>query len=526
MSLIKSTAIAGLSTLSLSLLSIYGNIAVAQEGFASITSLPVITDDCGGMGCSDRRGLSLAQLQARLTAESNGNGNGNGSSNGSNGGNAGGSGQGLSLGQGNNDTQVVFLDFEQSSPTFTAIAFAGVPEEFDSHQYTQAERDEIQSRLEADYEGFNISFTQQLPTSGDFARLNFECQDEDGICTDFGGGILFGRAEAIDIGNANRNDVAFIDVGLWEILGQISPPTFEAISGIAIVDGDVTAAVSQAIINQAANTGAHELGHNLGLRHHDSFGSPGTGIPTTGTPAREAFFPTFDGLQEGDEAILHTMASGASVGTGFTDSTVRDRFFSERAVIKLAAAERGRLVNESDVSGGNKKVQLRKVVAPNTLLEGENADGKLDIREALIRGAISETGEVDSYRFRGKAGEFLSAEFNGFDVAVGDSVIGAVSLFFVENDGSLTLVAENFQNFEGFDAFLIDAPIEESGDYVLQVSAPNELSFGLLPDGTPDIFPLDETGNGALRSGDYNLSIYMVDGRPGNGPSQVPGAGN
>ena len=125
-----------------------------------------------------------------------------------------------------------------------------------------------------------------------------------------------------------------------------------------------------------------------------------------------------------------------------------------------------------------------------------------------------------------KAGEFISAEFNGFDVAVGDSVIGAISLFFVEDDQSLSLVAENFQNFEGFDAFLIDAPIERSGDYVLQVSAPNEVSFGLLPDGTPDLFPLDETGNGALRSGDYNLSIYMVDGRPGNGPSQVPGAGN
>ena len=523
---IRSTALAGLSTLSLSLLSIYGGAAAAQESFSSVTSLPVITDDCGGGGCSDRRGLSVAQLQARLTAETNGNGNGNNSSNGNGGGNDSQNGQGLAIGQGNNDTQVVYLNFEQSSPTFSAITFGGVVGEFISHQYTQEERDEVQRRLEADYEGFNISFTQELPASGDFSTLNFECQDGDGICIDFGSGILFGRAQSIDIGNADRNDVAFVDAGLWEVLAQIDPDFFSSISGIPIVDGDVLGAVSQAVVNQASNTGAHELGHNLGLRHHDSFGSPGTGIPTTGTPAREAFFPVFDGLQEGDEAILHTMASGASVGTGFTDSTVRDRFFSERSVIKLAAAERGRLVSEGDVSGGNKKVHLRKVVAPNTLVEGDNADGQLDIREALIRGAISETGEIDSYRFKGKAGEFLSAEFNGFDVAVGDSVIGAISLFFVEKDGTLTLVAENFQNFEGFDAFLIDAPIENSGDYVLQVSAPNEVSFGLLPDGTPDLFPLDETGNGALRTGDYNLSIYMVDGKPGAGPSKVPGAGN
>ena len=231
-------------------------------------------------------------------------------------------------------------------------------------------------------------------------------------------------------------------------------------------------------------------------------------------------------MQEGDEAILHTMASGASVGSSLTDSTARDRFFSERSVIKLAAAERGRLVDETSVSGGNKKVHLRKVVAPNTLLEGDNADGKLDIREALIRGQISVANEVDTYVFDAKAGEFVSAEFNGFDIPVGDAVIGAIQLFYVEDDNSLTLVAQNFQNFEGFDAFLIDAPIEKSGSYLMAVSAPNFVSFGYNPDGSPILFPLEETGNGALRVGDYNLSIYKVSGKPGNGVGSVPGAGH
>ena len=165
---------------------------------------------------------------------------------------------------------------------------------------------------------------------------------------------------------------------------------------------------------------------------------------------------------------------------------------------------------------------MRKVVAPNTLLEGDNAGGKLDIREALIRDSISEFDEIDQYRFKAKAGDVMSAEFNGFDVPVGSPVIGAIQLFYVNADGSHELVAQNFQNFEGFDAFLIDAPLERAGDYVLEVSAPNFVSFGYEEDGTPILFPLEESGNGTLRVGDYQLSMYKIEGKPGQGVPQVP----
>jgi len=484
--------------------------------------LPVITNDCGASDCGDRRKLELAQFSQRLS-DASAQDNGVVQNSASQGQQKKNNGQGLAIGQGNNDTQVVYLNFEQSSPTFPAVVSGTTPWLFLSHQYTETERDAIQANLEADYQGFDITFTQTLPTEGEFSTLNFECQTANNICVNFSSGILFGRAQSIDIGNQVRDDSAFVDVGLWEVFAQLDPSggLLEAYSGIEIENGDVAAALSKAIINQASNTGAHELGHNLGLRHHDSFGSPGTGIPTTGVPSNDAFFPVFDGLQNGDEAILHTMASGASVGSGLTDSTARDRFFSERSVIKLAAAERGRLISEASVAG--KKVTLRKVVAPNTLLEGDNAEGKLDIREALIRGAISTPNEVDEYRFKAKAGEFISAEFNGFDVPVGSPVIGAVELYFIDANGEQQLVAQNYQNFEGFDAFLIDAPLAQSGEYVLKVSSPNFVSFGYNPDGSPILFPLEETGNGALRVGDYQLSMYIVDGKPGNGPSQVPG---
>ena len=513
----------GMSIFAIAAIPLAINTAVAEVDL-TISSLPVITDDCGDSRCQDRRQLTFEQFKNLLADATNSNRqnatvNNNQSSSKK--------GRGLAVGQGNNDTQVVYLNFEQSSPTFQAV-IGGNALTFVSHNYTQNERDLIQSNLEADYLGFNISFTQQRPITGEFSTLNFECQSASGICINFGSGILFGQAQSIDIQNQIRDDSAFVDAGLWEVLAQLDPSgaLLSNFSGIPVVNGDVQAALSTAIVNQASNTGAHELGHNLGLRHHDSFGSPGTGLPSTGTPSPDAFFPTFDGLQNGDEAILHTMASGASVGSGLTDSTARNRFFSERSVIKLAAAERGRLVDEHAVSGGNKKVKLHKVVAPNTVLEGDNSGGSLDIREALIRGEITVANELDRYRFTAKAGEVLSAEFNGFDVPVGERVIGALRLFKVEQDGSETLIAQNFQNFEGFDAFLIDAALETSGDYVLEVSSPNVVSFGLDGNGQPILFALEENGLGALRVGDYNLSIYMVDGKSGKGPGKVPGAGH
>jgi hypothetical protein len=498
----------GVTGLALSGLSLTVNSAMAA-GIEDTTVLPVIVDDCGGEGCADRRELSMEQFQSMLSDAASGETHSAAQE-------AATESSELFYGVGHEVPQLVYLNFEQSSPTFQAVAFAGVPEVFVSHVYTQEERDAIQANIEAAYADFKIKLTQTEPTEGDYSTLNFECQTESGICIDFGGGILFGRAQAIDLGNANRNDSAFVDANLWEVTVQLDPTGgfFSRVSGIPVVDGDVQAALSTAIVNQASNTGAHELGHNLGLRHHDSFGSPGSGLPSTGVPSPDAFFPVFDGLQEGDEAILHTMASGASVGSGLTDSTTRFRFFSERSAIKLKAAERGRLTPEGDLSTAQTRLRLRNVDVPNTIVTGDNAGKELRIKAGIIEGAIDVAGETDLYRFyNAKPGLTLSAEFNGFDVPVGDSVIGALRLFYVEGDGSLTLVAQNFQNFEGFDAFLIDAPLAKKGDYVIEVSAPNFVSFGYDEAGEPILFPLDETGNGALRSGDYHLTMYIVAGK-------------
>ncbi|NMP15445.1 hypothetical protein [Thalassotalea sp. Y01] len=489
----------------------------------AIKSLPVITDDCGTTSCQDRRGLNVEQTLAILSAATKAENAAKANAMAKKENSYYKKSPGLALGQNDNSTQVVFLDFEQSSETFEAITFVpGVPQTFISHVYTQEERDAVQANIESRYQGFNVSFTQTEPKNGVYSTLSFECQDSDGICIDFGSGILFGRAQSIDIRNTLRDDSAFVDASLWEVLVQIDPSGgfFSRISGIPIVDGDVQGALSTAIVNQASNTGAHELGHNLGLRHHDSFGAPGDGV----TPGTGDFFPVFDGPLAAEESFDHTMASGASVGTGFTDSTVDLRFFSERSALKLAANQRPRILMEDNVSGADKMVKLRRVLAPNTLFDGENSEGQLELLEARVAGSISEVDEMDSYRFKAKAGQFLSAEFFGFDTPsaqqfmVADFVIGAVALYYVEEDQSMTLVQQNFQNFEGFDALLVDAPLERDGEYVLKVSAPDLLlipGFGFLS--------LDGSGNGDLRTGNYEVSMYITNGKSGNGPSRVPG---
>ena len=489
----------------------------------TVTSLPVITDDCGDTTCQDRRTLTLEQTLAILSDATEAEAQGAQSGKAANSKNKKSKSQGVKMGAKDSTTQVVFLDFEQSSPTFQAITFTpGVPQTFTSYQYSQEERDLIQANIESRYEGFNIAFTQTEPSSGEYSTLKFECQDEDGICIDFGGGILFGRAQSIDVGNVIRDDVAFVDAGLWQVAVSLDPSGgfFSRLSGIPVVDGDVAGALSTAIVNQASNTGAHELGHNLGLRHHDSFGAPGDGV----TPGTGDFFPIFDGPLAALESFDHTMASGASVGTGLADSTVDLRFFSERSALKLAANQRGRLIQEESVTGGNKTVKLRRILAPNTLQSGDNSDGRLELLEARVSGRIDVAGEVDSYRFKAKKGQFLSAEFFGFDTpsaalqATGDSVIGAVALYYEEADGSLSLVQQNFQNFEGFDAYMVDAPLEQDGNYVLQVSSPDELLLSGV-----GVISLDATGNGALRTGNYEVSMYITNGRKGNGVSAVPG---
>lgn len=455
-------------------------------------------------------------------------------------------GIGLGLGLGLNSPQVVYLSFETGDPTFSGTLF-GVPFTLPDYVYSEAEKEEIKNRIAADYAPYNFEFTFEQPTEGDFVTLQFNSNDAPGQGTAGilpNGGILFGSAGELDFGNDSRSVTAVNDANFWTALTFLDPffgfppgGILELFSGIDVdQDGpsgpdtglSVEDALSLAIVNQSANTGAHELGHGLGLRHYDAFGPIGGGLPDTGTPDPTAFFPVFAGPQNADETTLHLMASGASSGLGLEGSGNANRFFSERSAIKLAINERGRFVTDDQANSGQAK--LKKLQVVNPILEGDNADGRIDVRNIVIEGTIEELDEVDTLTFKAKAGEIFNAEMIS-TVEAGffpefDGLFGRLTLFYKDKRGNLTAIASNDDEFESFDSFLIDVTLPQDGTYVLQADAPATVQFDITGDGIPETVPLDLFGEATvqdIRLGQYILNAYIVESKPGNGPKKIGG---
>jgi len=511
--------------------------AVAQNAPSPLDGVAIVNDceaECDTPGF-ETVGEMVGYMSERLRAGAGGSPEGAG----------GPAGIGLGLGLGLNSPQTVLLDFEIGDPTFSGTLF-GVSFTLPDHVYTEAEKQEIKRRLEADYAPFNFDFVFEAPAEGDFVTLQFNSNDAPGEGTAGilpTGGILFGSAGELDFGNDNRSITAVNDANFWTALLFLDPffgfPPGGILELFSEIDVDTDGpgpdtgltpeeALSVAIVNQSANTGAHELGHGLGLRHYDAFGPIGGGLPSTGTPEPEVFFPVFAGPQEATETTLHIMASGASSGLALSDSGNADRFFSERSAIKLAINERGRFVTDEQANSGQAKLKRLQVV--NTILEGENADGRFDVRNIVVEGTIETLGEVDSLTFSGRAGEVFNAEMIS-DVEAGffppfDGLFGRLTLFLQDKRGNLTQIAVNDDEFESFDAFMIDVVLPENGTYVLQADAPAEVQFDIDGDGVNDSVPLslfgEETEND-IRLGQYILNAYIVESKSGNGPSRVGG---
>ncbi len=429
------------------------------------------------------------------------------------------------------DTQLIYLNFDAGGePTFPVCNTNGtVFGIFEDYVYSPDEIATIAERIERDFADFDYAVTTTLPPAGtDFTEVRFgdndaplDCSEGSNITVTATGGvsILFGQAQGIDFLNEIRNDTSFADASFWTFLVQLDPTggLFEAFSGISLSDfsGNILLALSEAVVNQSSNTGAHEVAHNLGLRHQNSFGPPGQGLPTTGTPSPFDFVPVFDGPINATETTQNLMATGASVGLSLTGSTITDRNFSERSAVRLAMNEQTWVRTEAGITNNNlgrRAVNLIPIDVPNTIINGQNAGADIVTRGLVIEGDLSVEGEIDTYDFTVKEGEFVNAELVsviGNGLTFEEGILGQLRLYRIERDGSQTLVASNLQSFESFfDAEIFDALLPR-GRYRIEISAPDEFfPIDVDGDGVLDSFPLEANGGVGLLSGSYSLLLY------------------
>jgi hypothetical protein len=420
--------------------------------------------------------------------------------------------------------QQVFLDFDGGLPTFDVVVenldgTSSVLATLPSHVYTLEERSSIQALISADVSPFGITVSSVAPAEGAFSTLTFNAPLPIRLVAVAGGGFLvsgsFGDSDSIDHRNLNPTDGAVIAAHLWEFFVRTdsSGRSFSNASGLVVdTEHPLATRLSEAVVQQSANTAAHELGHLLGLRHHDGFGPPGSGLPSNGAPDPRAFVPPFAGPLQADETTLHLMSTGSTGTTPRVRASV-NQFFSERSAVKIALGQE--LSPTPEVEAQRSTQEPPTFPVPNPVLEGVNAgSAELAVQALSIAASISSVGEVDEFRFRGTVGDQWTVDLvSTADPSFATPVITDLRLLLEQPDGTRELVAFNAQIFEGNDPLLLDVELPRDGTYVVQVDAPDTVFLDSDGDGfSDDPLSLEENGLGALRTGDYELLLYGFSG--------------
>lgn len=342
-----------------------------------------------------------------------------------------------------NPTQLVFVDFDSATG----------PGEY---AYSPAERAAILANLNADYAAFFTTFTDVLPTSGSFTRL---------ILNAGGAG---GLANEIDFRNLRDNNVAVLAIN-----GLLGGPGLPALT-------------SQNAIALTSKIAGHELGHTMGLRHHDSFGPIGSGI----SPNVPNFYaPPYPGPTAATQSNRHLMATPA-LGIETLADAVNDEWLGAREAVKLSVwAYRGQVLSEQSGAHGTiasaQSISLEELTVPNTELEGPLVGLFFDVDATVVTGAISQVGEIDIYSFDATAGQLLNVEVMSSSLAFTLPQPGfpAPPPRFINSVDTVLRVldstgnpipyygstAVNDDGIEGDESILIDLIIPADGTYFIEI---------------------------------------------------------
>ena len=233
------------------------------------------------------------------------------------------------------------------------------------------------------------------------------------------------------------------------------------------------AGTSQEYIDASANIGAHELGHSMGLRHRDSFGPIGQGVPSAGLA--NGLLPTYPGPVNATESQFHIMATPA-FGLPAANFITGDQFFSIRSAIKLSTfTQNGQvLAEQGGVHGTTATAQpilLDDLFVPNTTLSGPFVGDELEVDATTVTGSLTSAGEMDFYSFSANAGDILNLEVIS-SVLNGTNPVRITNPFdtmvrVLDSSGTVlplgTGIADNDDEIESTDSVIIDLPIPTTG---------------------------------------------------------------
>ncbi|MEO1498078.1 MAG: hypothetical protein AAFV43_13105 [Planctomycetota bacterium] len=413
--------------------------------------------------------------------------------------------------------QIVTLDFD----TFTTPDI-----EPEDHVYTPDDRAEILGLLN------DIFRTDPMDPAGGAFGVTFEVFDPADPPVSFSTSIVkfnagaFGAAEGIDFRNQDDDDDVTVNANgvLGLFVGSARSP--ELGGGVWTAE---ELGSPEAIVFASAQIAAHELGHALGLRHHDGFGPIGSGIGVS--PA--SYSPTYPGPAFIGLTSQHIMSLNSSVALT-ANTLLTPSHFSERSALKLTlAAAEGEIgpnpfvVSESEYPMGDgpdlfidafmAPVPLFEAPVPNTLESPHEwapihgGPDSLPAAAGIVTGSIEprpgDASDTDYYSLvldepaRVTIEVISEQNVNTTDV---------VDPFLVVLDATTALPiayegGEAFSNdqFESTDAILFDLGLA-AGTYVLEVfsAVPDDVGdYELLVYAFPDVeFPL---------IGDYNDDLVV-----------------
>ncbi len=369
------------------------------------------------------------------------------------------------------------------------------------YNYSQAERDAIQTRLTAAYSAFNWTFTQYEsvvpPTALPGSQAARALTDDMGrsfvriAFSEGRGGGISGDAGEVDFRNTRRRLVT--EVNINPLL-----PTVRQLLTEQVGVNYTPEQYSDMVVAFTSTVAGHELGHTAGLRHGDALGPIGSGyFAETDTTN---VYPADTRAKLAVETDWHLLASPASVGTPLS-SAARTTFFGEREAIKMAFNDIGRTRREAANAPGSHSSRptaedlgsLAKLVVPNLAPStGYVRSGQsFDVSAMAVVGDLklltnTATTEVDYYRFEGIANEVVNIELLASSIRPlrGEAFDGELRIF--KSDG--TILAFNDDDFEGTrDATLLDVVLPQDGTYYISVGLSEQPAIA-SPGGRYELF--------------------------------------